>query len=58
MDIQEWVSFHCYYPDGSHTEHRQKLSIADIPRWIESYKFTHPYCVAITVKAWFKEGAQ
>lgn len=54
MNIQNYISFRCYYKDGSNTNHRQILSVGDIPKWIEAYKFTHPNCIAITVKIWFE----
>ena len=50
------ISFRCYYEAGNHTNHRQDLKISEIPRWIDSYKFTHPECTAITCKVWFNEG--
>ena len=46
------LSIRCYYTNN-HTEHRQLMKLADIPKWIEAYKFTHPECKAITVKLWF-----
>lgn len=50
------ISFRCYYPnDPLTTNHRQMLKLSDIPRWIDSYKFTHPNCTAVTVKVWFDE---
>lgn len=49
------LSFQCYYPDGGKSQHYQDLKLSDIPRWIDSYKFTHPNCDSITVKVWFKD---
>ena len=47
------VSFRCYYPDGSHTNHHQAVLYDDIGYWIDCYKFTHPACVSISVRVWF-----
>lgn len=47
------VSFYCYYSNGNVTRHTQELFLNDIPRWIESYKFTHPDCTSISCKVWF-----
>ncbi len=53
------VSFRCYYEGGTrHTQHRQTLPLADIPKWIDAYKFTHPYCEAVTVKVWLDDGKE
>ena len=49
------ISFRCYYGNGNKTTHKQNLKISKIPRWIDSYKFTHPDCQAITCKVWFHE---
>ena len=49
------ISFRCHYSNGEFTTHRQDLKIADIPKWIESYKFTHPECVSISFKLWFSD---
>lgn len=49
------VCFRCYYPDGSYTEHRLSLSVSDIPRWLDSYKFTHPNCLSISFKIWWSD---
>ncbi len=49
------ISFRCHYPNGEFTSHRQDLKLADIPKWIESYKFTHPECVSVSFKIWFTD---
>lgn len=49
------VSFRCYYPNGETTNHRQCIKLSDIPKWIESYQFTHPACEAITAKIWLTD---
>lgn len=46
------VSFRCYYPSGKPCCKVQEIALADIPKWIEAYLFTHPNCTAITVKVW------
>ena len=50
------VSFRCYYPNGASCDKHQSLLLADIPKWIDAYKFTHPDCVSITVKVWFNSS--
>ena len=54
------ISFRCFFEseDGVHftTHYNPSFPIADIPRWIEAYKFTHNNCVSISVKVWFSEG--
>lgn len=47
------ISFRCFYENGCTTNHLQLLSLADIPKWIECYKFTHPEVKSITVKVCF-----
>lgn len=51
------VSYRCFYDNSDGTQnyskHYQPMPLADIPRWIESYKFTHPACVSVTCKVWF-----
>ena len=49
------ISIRCQYPNGEQTKHRQPLKLSEIQKWIESYKFTHPACEAITVKVWFND---
>lgn len=49
------ISFRCHYPNGEYTQHRQELPLKDLKKWIESYKFTHPDVVSISVKIWFHE---
>lgn len=49
------LSFRCYYKDGGTCDKWQDLRLAEIPRWIDSYKFTHPSCVAVSVKIWFSD---
>lgn len=46
------VNFRCYY-DCNCCDHYREMLIENIPRWIDSYKFTHPECTSITVKVWF-----
>lgn len=55
MDETTHISFRCYYPDGGKCDKHQVLKLSDIPKWIDSYKFTHPNCSAISVKVWFDE---
>lgn len=50
------ISYRCYYEDGEPNNHHRDMLLADIPRWIEAYKFTHPNCTSISVKVWFTKG--
>lgn len=51
------VSFRCFFDAESGTNfttHYVPLfPLTDIPRWVDSYKFTHPNCTSISVKVWF-----
>lgn len=49
------LSIRCHYPNGDQTRHRQAMKLADIPKWIEAYKFTHPNCTSISVKIWLTD---
>lgn len=49
------VSFRCYFPGDGVCNHMQRMPLKDIPRWIDSYRFTHPNCVSISVKVWFSD---
>lgn len=48
------ISFRCFYgkPEDS-TTHYREMELADGPRWIDAYQFTHPNVQSITVKVWF-----
>lgn len=51
------LSFRCYFPGpGNCVTHRQTMTIKEIPKWIEAYRFTHPNVISITVKIWLDEG--
>lgn len=50
------VSFRCYYPNGNKANHYQDLKLSEIPRWIDSYRFTHPLCNSITCKVNFSNN--
>lgn len=51
------ISFRCFFDgeEGVHftTHYCPLFPVADIPRWIDSYHFTHPNCVSISAKIWF-----
>lgn len=50
------LSFRAYFPGTGNTcTHRQTMPLRDIPKWIESYRFTHPDVESITVKLWFHD---
>lgn len=54
------TSFRCFFQteDGMHysTHYQPQFSLADIPRWVDSYRFTHPNCVSISCKLWFGDS--
>lgn len=50
------ISFRCYYPNGTWTNHYEDVRLKDIKKWIEAYKFTHPKCTGITISIKFEEG--
>ena len=56
MPEKNYVSFRCYFPGESVCNHFQEVSLSDIPKWIECYRFTHPDCLAISVKIWFHDS--
>ena len=47
------LNFRCYYDNGNFTDHSRIMPLSDIPKWIDSYLFTHPACISISVKIWF-----
>lgn len=49
------ICFRCHYPEGNFTEHRQPLTLDEIAKWIDCYKFTHPRCESVSVKVWFND---
>lgn len=49
------ISIRCHYPNGDQTQHRQTMKLSDIPKWVESYKFTHPNCTAVSIKIWYSD---
>lgn len=51
------VSIRCYYKTNKVT-HYQEMTLKDIPKWIEAYKFTHPDASAISVKVTFTEPSK
>lgn len=55
------VSFRCFYDtDGGeqkYSTHIQRLSLREIPKWIDAYRFTHPCCQSISFKVWFNSEA-
>lgn len=52
------VTFFCDFPDGGRTKHQAHMDLADIGKWIDCYKFTHPNCRAISAKIWFHDEAE
>ena len=54
------VSFRCYFERNGdmlfNTHYVPDFPLADIPKWIECYRFTHPNVMSINVKIWFVNG--
>ena len=54
------VSFRCYFERNGdmcfNTHYVPDFPLADIPKWIECYRFTHPNCASINVKVWFTDA--
>ena len=55
MNEEYNISFRCFFGGMRYNSHYQRLSLADIPRWLDAYRFTHPNCVSISMKIWFTE---
>lgn len=52
------ITFKCYF-DGDPTNttfHRREMEIAEIPKWIEAYSYTHPTCTSISAKVRFESA--
>lgn len=51
-------SIRCYFRHSSHyTHHLQSMTLDEIGKWMEAYRFTHPECVSISAKVYIeKEG--
>lgn len=60
MDEKYNVSFRCFfnndYGPRYTTHYAPQFPIADIPKWFNAYRFTHPNCAAISCKVWFVDG--
>lgn len=54
------ICFRCYFPGNwdNYTDHRAQIPVAEIPRWIEAYTFTHPTCTKISVRVYIKKEAE
>ena len=51
------ISIRCQYGESSenYTQHRQRLTLGDIPKWLEAYHFTHPNVYAFSIKIWLND---
>ena len=49
------LSMRCYYSNGAQTNHHQAMTLKEIPKWVEAYRFTHPNCEAISIKVWLHD---
>lgn len=58
MEKEYNMNFRCFFgseiPSNNYSNYYQALAVKDIPRWIESYQFTHPSCTSISCKVWFE----
>ena len=51
------VSFRVFFPGQSNIiNHWQDMPLRDIPKWLNTYQFTHPNVESISVKVWFHDG--
>lgn len=48
------ISFRCYYVEGNYTQHYADITLAEIKKWVEAYKYTHPACSAISIRVIFE----
>ena len=48
------MRFRCFFgrSKDNYVDHNVELALADIPRWLESYHFTHPNVQSVTFKYW------
>ena len=46
------ISFRCFFPGAGKTNHYQTMPLKDMPKWVESYIFTHPNVESISIKIW------
>lgn len=48
------IRFRCFFGGtrDNYVDHNIMLALADIPRWLEAYHFTHPGVHSITLKYW------
>ena len=52
-------SIRCYFKHSSHyTHHLQTMTLDDIGRWMEAYRFTHPELDSICAKVYIDEGEE
>lgn len=57
MKSEEYdLSIRCYYGQTDYTQHRQRLKLTEIAKWVKAYQFTHPNVKSITVKIWMEGG--
>ena len=49
------IGFRCYFPGGkdNYTDHRAQIPVAEIPKWMEAYRYTHPNCKGISARVFF-----
>lgn len=56
MNKEYRFSIRCYFEHSSHyTHHLQKMTLEDVGRWIEAYRFTHPTLTSVIVKCYITE---
>lgn len=54
------ISFRCQFPGAqdNYCDHRAHIKLAEIPKWLEAYHYTHPNVKCITVRVFFEREAQ
>ena len=55
------MSFRCYFDNDEGprftTHYVPQFAVAEIPKWIECYLFTHPNVLSISCKVWMTDDS-
>lgn len=48
------IRFRCFFGGkrDNYVDHNVTLALADVPKWLEAYHFTHPNVQSVTFKYW------
>lgn len=55
MKKEYHVCFRAYYENGNTTDHHRSMKLAEIPKWIEAYMYTHPCMISLSIKVWLTD---